>query len=163
MTKEDINKTAKELKKLVDGMGDNINKLEITAEKIQSSKNLGEFYSSILMEVLFKLKYNEYITREEFLTIFTENFKEHNVEESIKNIIKEWMEERLKMDKLDLGADLLKERFDYAIELVQEMCAKHKLELTDAEIMKNARTISISLYIARENYNRNKRWRIDEK
>ena len=89
MTKEDINKTAKELKKLVDGMGDNINKLEITAEKIQSSKNLGEFYSSILMEVLFKLKYNEYITREEFLTIFTENFKEHNVEESIKNIIKE--------------------------------------------------------------------------
>ena len=67
------------------------------------------------------------------------------------------MEERLKMDKLDLGADLLKERFDYAIELVQEMCAKHKLELTDAEIMKNARTISISLYIARENYNRNKR------
>jgi len=61
------------------------------------------------------------------------------------------------MDKLDLGADLLKERFDYAIELVQEMCAKHKLELTDAEIMKNARTISISLYIARENYNRNKR------
>ena len=67
------------------------------------------------------------------------------------------------MDKLDLGADLLKERFDYAIELVQEMCAKHKLELTDAEIMKNARTISISLYIARENYNRNKRWRIDEK
>ena len=61
------------------------------------------------------------------------------------------------MEKLDLGADLLKERIDYAIELVKDMCTKHKLELTDAEIMKNARTISISLYIARENYNRNKR------
>jgi len=61
------------------------------------------------------------------------------------------------MDKLDLGADLLKERLDYAIELIREMCNKHKIELSDALLMENARTIAISLYIARENYNRNKR------
>jgi len=57
----------------------------------------------------------------------------------------------------DQGCDMMEERISFAIELVKEMCKKHNLILKDNEVMEQARHIGISLYIARENYNRNKR------
>lgn len=74
------------LKEFVKDLNINIEKLEITAEKIYASKSLADFYNSILKEVLLKLNTKGYITREEFMYIFQENFKEHNVEESISII-----------------------------------------------------------------------------
>ena len=88
MDKKEVNKRTTNLKKLVYALSDNINKLEVTAEKVKSSKNLADFYNSVLREVLFKFNYKDYITRDEFLQIFQENFKEHDVENSLKEIMR---------------------------------------------------------------------------
>ena len=50
----------------------------------------------------------------------------------------------------DLSYDIMEERVDFAIQLMNKMKAKYKLELTDAEVMENARNIGLSLFIQKE-------------
>lgn len=43
--------------------------------------------------------------------------------------------------------DAMNERLDFAVRLVKEVAEKNKLDLNDKEIIENARSIAVSMFI----------------
>lgn len=62
------------------------------------------------------------------------------------------------MDKPnDLAYDIIKERLEFAVNLVKEIADKNTISLTDAELMENARNLAISMFIQKESGRRMKK------
>ena len=59
--------------------------------------------------------------------------------------------------KKDVAYDIIEERLEFAIELMNKIKTKYKLTLTDAETIENARNLAISMFIQKESARRMKK------